>query len=252
MHDPTTLAVYDSQSPAYHRAFQVFLDHTDQKDKARAWLDRLVASLPARGTFIDAGAGNGKVTAWYIPQFQRTLAYEPNDSLRQELREHCPGIEVFGDMILAAQPPVPGDFVLCSHVFYYIDVTTWAAHLEQLASWLAPAGVLVVALQNHETDCMKMLEHFFGKRFDLAGLARQFEAAQGTRFTTTLETVPARIETADLETAYIIAEFMLNLLHISQPPTRRAVEDYVRQHFAVAGGGYRFSCNQDFLQVRRR
>ena len=58
MSSPERIAVYDSRGEAYHRAFQVFLDHTDQKAVARAWLDRLVESLPARRVFIDAGAGD--------------------------------------------------------------------------------------------------------------------------------------------------------------------------------------------------
>jgi hypothetical protein len=72
--------VYDSQSKEYHHAFQVFLDHTDQKLKAQQWLNRLVQTLPLRRVFIDAGAGNGKVTAWFTDAFNQTIALEPNES----------------------------------------------------------------------------------------------------------------------------------------------------------------------------
>ena len=75
------MSVYDSQSEQYHRAFQVFLAHTDQKQKAREWLDSLVESLPSRRFFIDAGAGNGMVTEWYIPRFDRTIGFDANPLL---------------------------------------------------------------------------------------------------------------------------------------------------------------------------
>ena len=39
------IELYSSLSGDYQRAFQVFLDHTDQKATARAWLERLVAGL---------------------------------------------------------------------------------------------------------------------------------------------------------------------------------------------------------------
>ena len=63
MTDVARVRVFDSQSVAYHEAFQVFLAHTDQKLNARHWLDGLVQGLATRRLFIDAGAGNGQVTA---------------------------------------------------------------------------------------------------------------------------------------------------------------------------------------------
>jgi hypothetical protein len=99
---------------------------------------------------------------------------------------------------------------------------------------------------------MKMLDHFLGRRFDLAELGRRFEAEKGKNYSVEIATVPARIATTDLATAYTIAEFVLNLLSMDAPPLRSDVEEYVRQKFAAPEGGFRFSCNQDFLQVRRR
>lgn len=246
------VSTYDSQSPAYHRAFEVFLTHTDQKVKARDWLKGLVHGLPSRQVFIDAGAGNGKVTAWFLEDFQRTIAIEPNPSLCDELRRTCPTAEVLPQKILDAQLSILADLVLCSHVFYYIDAADWMTHLEKLVSWLAPEGVLVVAVQNHDTDCMRMLEHFCGYRFHLSELASRFEALRGRHYRVEIATVPAQVVTADLDSAFIVAEFMLNLLPMPDPPPRRILEEYVRKHFASSAGGYRFSCDQDFLTIRSR
>ena len=91
MNDVARVRVYDSQSVASHQAFQVFLEHTDQKVNARRWLDALVQTLPVRRAFLDAGAGNGQVTAWFLEQFERTIAIEPSPSLSAELRRTCPG-----------------------------------------------------------------------------------------------------------------------------------------------------------------
>lgn len=244
--------VYNSQSEEYHRAFQVFLDNTDQKTKAQQRLNRLVEALPARRLFIDAGAGNGKVTAWFVDAFERTLAIEPNASLREDLKKTCPRAEVLAENILDAEVTAAADLVLCSHVLYYIERSQWSAHLERMVSWLSAGGVVAVVLQNHATDCMRMLEHFFARRFDLTSLAGEFEGDHGERFEVTRETVPARITAAEPAAAYTIAEFMLNLLPISAPFPRRDLEAYVEKHFARPGGNYRFSCDQDFLQLRRK
>ena len=246
-----TIAVYDSQSREYHQAFQVFLDHTDQKLKAQKVLSDLIDGLSSRRVFIDAGAGNGKVTSWFTDRFGRTIAIEPNPSLRHELEGTCPTAEIIPEQILNAEIEATGDLILCSHVFYYIDASEWMQTLARLASWLAPGGLLVLLVQNHDTDCMQMLDHFFGRRFLVASLARQFQEAQPDDYAVQIHTSPARIETPDFQSAYVIAEFMLNLLPMSHPPAQRSLEDYVRAHFERVGASFRFSCDQDFIQIRK-
>src|SRR3989449_5516083 len=145
-------------------------------------------------------------------RFGRTIAIEPNASLRSELKRACPAAEVVPERLLDAKVGAAGDLILCSHVFYYIDASEWLPNLERLVSWLSSSGVLVLVVQNHDTDCMRMLEHFFGRRFLLASFARQFQKECGDSYQVLVETVPAQIETTDFASACSIAEFMLNLL----------------------------------------
>lgn len=242
---------YDSLSEDYTRAFGVFLAHTDQKVKATAWLDREVAELPSREVFIDAGAGTGELTARLEPRFRQTIAIEPNASLRDKLQVSCPTAEILPLPITASKPRTQADFVLCSHVFYYIDRSLWAENLQSLAGWLGLNGVGVVALQNHETDCMRMLRHFTGKEFDLDVLARKFADDMHGTFDTRITTVEAHIQTNDFASAYTIAEFMLNLVPLQRLPQRKELEEYVHSRF-FNDGRYRFSCHQDFLRIQRK
>jgi trans-aconitate methyltransferase len=239
---------YDSLSRDYQQAFRLFLDHTDQKTRARRWLDAMVEALPARRSFIDAGAGTGSVTAWLADRFDRTVALEPNPSLREELRRACPGIEILPDTIMDAKPPEQADLVLCSHVLYYIDPAEWPEHLEKMASWVGAQGELVVVLQSPDTDCMDMLAHFHHRRFDLGGAAAQLQKQSIGCYRVEIEHVPAHVRTSDRESAVSIAEFMLNLLPIPEPPPRQELEDYVTARF-TSGDGFRFSCHQDFLRI---
>jgi trans-aconitate methyltransferase len=240
--------VYDSSSDEYRQAFREFLAHTDQKVRARQWLERMVGSLSSRRTFIDAGAGTGTVTAWLADRFERTLALEPNASLCQELRQACPEAEVRQEAIMDVTPVERADLVLCSHVLYYIQPQAWQAHLAAMASWLSPRGELVIVLQSSDTDCMDMLAHFHRQRFDLRLAGEEFEKEHAGRYRTELENVPAAVTTADLASTMAIAEFMLNLLPMPDPPTRTALEEYVVDRFAH-DGAYRFSCDQDFLRI---
>jgi hypothetical protein len=244
--------VFDSQSSAYERAFEVFLQHTDQKRNARRWLQRFVETLPTKQTLIDAGAGKGELTNWLAPWFQRTIAIEPNLFLLEELRRTISAAEVIATPILEARPPAPGDLVLCSHIFYYIDRSQWLAHLERLTSWMVPTGATLVVLQDRDTDCMGMMEHFLGWRYDLSEFTEVFQAKYGTRYRIALSRDEAFVETRDLEFAFVIAEFMLNLVPLKAPPRKADVVQYIEDHFSTQPNGYRFSCHQDFLQIRSR
>ncbi|WP_020562104.1 class I SAM-dependent methyltransferase [Methylosarcina fibrata] len=252
MNTPQPINVYGSQSSEYYHAFQTFLNHTDQKAKAHQWLNGFVETLPSRQVFIDVGAGNGLVTSWFTDAFDQTIALEPNDSLRAELKNNCPLAEVFSEGIMEAAIADSGDFVLCSHVLYYLDSSDWMPTLEKLASMLSSDGILIVVLQHHDTQCMRMMRHFLERSFDLPALARAFRDKQGDRYEVAIETVPAHVNTTDFNSAYTIAEFMLNLLPMDHPPARRDLEDYVRNYFICADLGFRFSCDQDFLQIRPR
>jgi hypothetical protein len=249
---PEPIRVFDSQGEDYKRAFQVFLDHTDQKRNAKRLLQRLVDDLPARKVFIDAGAGNGEVTRAFAGAFDRTIAIEPNTYLLTQLQRAIPQADAIGTPILATNPKAQGDFVLCSHTLYYVPAEEWLAHLERLVSWMSPTGVTVVVLQNRGTACMTMLEHFFGHRFDLGALADAFRAKHGDRYDVTTTLDPAHVETSEPDAAYTVAEFMLNLLPISQPPARRDLEAYIATNFATSDRTHRLSVHQDFLQIRAR
>ncbi len=243
--------VFDSSGEPYRIAFNTFLAHTDQKANAMVWLEREIESLPRRDVFIDAGAGNGKLTRVLQDRFPSRIAIEPNDSLRQDLAAACPDATVIGETISRAVPGAEADFILCSHVFYYIPKSEWDATIERLASWLRPGGVLAVAIQDHQTDCMRMLHHFTGEQFDLTTVAESFAKRQAG-FDVRRDLVKAHIETTDLATACEIAVFMLNLIPLASPPSRGAVEEYVAGHFAREAGGFRFSCHQGFLRIQRR
>lgn len=246
------IRIFDSQGEAYKQAFQIFLQHTDQKRNAKRWLQGVVERLPAHRVFIDAGAGNGEVTQSFTEAFTRTIAIEPNVHLRTQLQQTLPTVEVIDLPILAAQPSAPGDLVLCSQTFYYIPAEEWPAHLERLVSWMSPTGVTIVVLQNRETGCMDMVHHFFGRRFELCQAADALRAKHPDQYDVTITLDPAHVDTPDLNKACAVAEFMLNLVEITDAPTRHDVEIYVQTHFATQDGRYRIPVHQDFLMISRR
>jgi hypothetical protein len=245
------IKVFDSSGEAYKRSFQVFLENTDQKARARRWLENFLTVLPRKRVLIDAGAGSGEVTAWLSPFFEKTIAIEPNPFLLKKLVALLPDADAVCKPILDAVPSTKADLVLCSHTFYYLASSTWMDHLERLLTWIEPTGSVIIVVQHHDTDCMRMLEHFCGLRFNLSTLADRVKAKHGNRYNMDLIRDDAYVETVDFNATFTIAEFMLNLLPLESPPTRAAVESYIRSHFLPVQNGYRFSCHQDFLHIRQ-
>lgn len=243
---------FDSATPEYTQAFHTFLAHTDQKDNALEWLRSEVGKLGRLETAIDVGAGTGKLTAWLADRFATVIGVEPNPSLAAEFRSTCPTATLIPTPILAVDPPRLADFVLCSHVFYYFPRTEWEATLRHLLRLLAPGGVLAVAIQNPDSDCMRMVHHFIGGRLDLRELVAAAESAPGGPYEVRVDTVAAHIRADDLPTASAVAEFILNVMPMPHPPLWADLEQYVARHFSRPGGGYQYSCDQDFLRVARR
>lgn len=250
MTDQERIRIFDSHGLDYKRAFQLFLDHTDQKRNAKRWLQQVVDGLPTHQVFIDAGAGNGEVTKAFAGSFKQTVAIEPNAYLLNQLRQALPAVEAIGQPIMEAEPAASGDLVLCSHTLYYIPAEEWLAHIERLVSWMAPTGVTILVLQYRESGCMNMVHHFFGHRFELRQTVEAFRAKHGGRYEVVTTLDPAHVETPDLATTYAVAEFMLNLLEITTPPTKRDVEEYLQQHFATPNGGFTIPVHQDFVEIR--
>ncbi|GAA3000133.1 class I SAM-dependent methyltransferase [Actinokineospora diospyrosa] len=222
----------DALSDQYESPFATFLAHTDQKRKANRYLEQVADGLARRAVFVDAGAGTGDTTAHLAERFERVVAIEPNPALRAQLAGRVPGAEIIDVPILAAEPGAGADLVFCGHVLYYVHPDLWAEHLAALASWTAPGGQCVVAMQNPGSDCMVMLREFGGPRFDLTRVV----AAE-------THTVPSFVQVPDLDTAVEVAAFILGLAPL--PVTRDLVEDYIEQRFRAAGS-YVFSCTQDF------
>lgn len=252
MKHTNTIKSFHSQSEDYDEIFKFYTAHTDEKPKSIAWLQEVVKQLPLKRLFIDAGAGNGILTQALTPYFAHTTAIEPNPELRKQLQENCPGISIQPHFIMEADiPSAQADFILCSHVLYYVEQTQWLAHIEKLATWLAPEGVLVLMLQHYASDCMQMHTHFFQRTFNLAAVTQAFKEQQREKYQVEIEIMPVDVITPDLASAYRIAEFMLNGIPVANLPTRNEVESYIQQHFQPQAQGYRFSTDHTLVQIHQ-
>ena len=247
------ILVLDPQSTSYVEYFDFMVSRGTEKKNAIEKLAQLVQQLPARRLFVDAGAGLGTIVSVLKDEFSHAIAVEPAPFMADQIRAKCPELEIRRTTILEAGiPAAAADLVVCAHVFYYIDHNEWPLHLEKLVSWLAPQGVLVIFLAHPDTQCMKIYEDFHHLRVDIRTLAQTAQEMCGEEYEVLTEIIPAQYKTASFAEMYRIAEFMATPPPGPDVPTRRAMEEYVRQHFTCAEHGYCLSCDNVMIQIRRR
>ena len=251
------ISVYDSATKEYQESFDVFLKNTNQKIVAKKKLDQLIEDLPQKNLLIDVGAGNGEITARYSNEnsplkFDRTIALEPNLNLCEQLKITCPTATIISQSVDEAQINEKADCIVCSHVFYYIPKDLWLVTLEKMTSWLNEDGILVLILQNYQTDCMKMIYKFLGKYYNLSALKDRFLKIHNQDFQGRIESIPATVTVDDFPPAYTICEFMLNCFTIPKPPPlRKDIETYIKNNFQIKQT-YVLSCHQDILIIKKK
>ncbi|TWT32882.1 class I SAM-dependent methyltransferase [Blastopirellula retiformator] len=242
-----------SDTDDYRVAFETFLANTDQKVNARAWMDAEIQKLDDTDLLVDAGAGNGELTKYLVERFGSVVAIEPNPFLLDQLKADYPDVLTVADGILAAKvPPQSASLAICSHVFYYIPPDQWQVNLEKIASWLKPGAKAWIILQSGDTDCMAMRAHFGEQTFSLEPVREEFVKEQGDAYDAVMHSIDAHITTKNLKDAYVIAEFMMNMLPLESPPDAVDLEAYVEQYFAESPTSYRFSCTQNVLELTRK
>ncbi|MYS81333.1 class I SAM-dependent methyltransferase [Embleya scabrispora] len=255
--DPSDpIRILDVAGDDYRRVFELFLAGSNEKAVTHAHLSALVEQLPRRSVFLDIGAGSGTTTRHVGNYFEHTIAIEPGSYMRDALRRACPDARVLPDPVETADPGTLADFALCSHMLYYLPQSQWLPTVRRFLGWVRPGGELVLALQNPNNECMRLVRHFFGIRFDLAATANALRAGHEDLVEScTVETLPVRFHADNLADTLTVAEFMANvpnLAELESRPTHEDLERYVLTHFADPdGAGFSIGHDHDIVRIRR-
>ncbi len=251
--DRERLRCYASDSREYRNAFRSFLSRTDQKKTLVRALARHIARLPQRRVFLDVGAGNGILTHVLAPSFERTFAIEPNPFFQTDLSTSPLRLTVLPHPVLSCQELPIADLILCSHVLHYVDPSKWLEIAEKLLGRLSTSGLLAIVLQKRGSACMNLLDRFAGKRPFLDDLLVQLRDRHAHGIELRLETVPSVIQAGSLEETLGLTEFLLNVAHVREMPSKASVIDYIAENLVPCPEkGYSLSCDQDLLLIRRQ
>ena len=251
--------IFGSDSIDYGKEFfPLFLRSTNQKERAKRQLARLLPPVPASpgarlGRAVDVGAGDGVMMPDLTARYMKVAAIEPNAVLADKLAASHPGVELRRTNILDTEFKEGFDLVFVSHVWYYVPKKDWRANMTRCASWVRPGGTMISVLQNTHSAYQRLIRELLDPGFAYDSQPFFWKIAEARpELEVTITCDDAYVATPDLLDLTRIAVFMLNLVPAAllaqvRLPTWGQLRDWCAANYpADERGVHRMSCRQDF------
>ena len=133
----------------YKRQLALFVQCSTEKGIELVKIGETMAGLPHRRYFLDIGAGGGDLTIPISQSFGETTVVEPNEKQSSFLKRRCPHFNIYNDFWKSVDlGSTRYDFILCSHVLYYIEEGHWLTTIEKMYAHLEDKGRIAVVLQS--------------------------------------------------------------------------------------------------------
>jgi len=145
----------------YRRQLALFSQSSTEKGIELVRIGEIIARLDRRGSFLDIGAGGGHLTIPVSTSFDATTVVEPNAKQAAYLRRRCPQFRIINDawdnVALGSER---FDFILCSHVLYYIAEGKWLDTIAKMYTHLDDRGCLAIVIQSPIGEVAEFFNYF--------------------------------------------------------------------------------------------
>ena len=146
---PRNGAVEMEEDAEYQRQLAIFVHCSTEKGIELVKIGETIAGITHRRRFLDIGAGGGDLTIPISQSFDETTVVEPNEKQSSFLRRRCPHFEVYNNFWKSVDLGSKRyDFILCSHVLYYIEEGHWLTTIEKMYTRLEDKGRIAIVLQS--------------------------------------------------------------------------------------------------------
>jgi SAM-dependent methyltransferase len=231
----------------YRKQLELFIRCSTDKRIELVRIGEVIADLRHRRRFLDVGAGSGDLTIPLAQTFRETSIVEPNTAQIEFLRRRYPDFKLHNTTWSEAD--LGGerfDFILCSHVLYYLDTADWMPSIDKMRAHLEADGRLAIVLQSPIGELADFYNRFAHFDVDILGLWRQLIHSFGDRAVDVRYFIN-EIWTDNLDDMVEIGLFLLIDRNF------RARCDEIRDYFARHhrhGDGYRLKQDEVLLVVR--
>lgn len=122
----------------------------------------IISSLQSKNNFLDIGSGFGNLTLLLSKQFSETTIIEPNKVYFDEVMKSgkIKGFNKSWEEVILNDG---FDFILASHIFYYLDKKEWVNQINRMLDKVCPNGKLIIVLQSEKSKLYKIPNKFSEK-----------------------------------------------------------------------------------------
>lgn len=245
---PNKTPVEMEEDAEYQRQLSLFVRCSTEKGIELVKIGEIIGGLTKRRYFLDIGAGGGDLTIPISQSFEETTVVEPNEKQASFLKRRCPNFKIYNDfwekVDLGSQRY---DFILCSHVLYYIEEGHWMTTIEKMYVHLEEGGRIALVLQSPIGEVANFFNQFTHYDVNILELWRDLIKRYGD------EAIEVRyfmneIWTERLEDMVTIGLFLLI--------DRKFIEyeEKIRQYFEShhkTPGGYRIKQDEILLVIKK-
>lgn len=232
----------------YQRQLDLFVRSSTEKSIELIKVGEIISELSSRRSFLDIGAGGGDLTIPISQSFSETTIVEPNEKQVNFFKRRCPQFYVIDDLWSDVDLGVKlFDFILCSHVLYYIREDEWINAIDKMCFHLAEGGRIGIVLQSPIGEVARFFNQFTHYDVNVLELWRMLVKKYGD------DTIDARyflneIWVDNLNDMVTIGLFLLI--------DRKFVEykERIRRYFEKnhkVGGGYRLVQDEILLVIKK-
>jgi adenine deaminase len=245
---PEDKAVEMEEDAEYKRQLTVFVRASTEKGIELVKIGEIVAGIRERRSFLDIGAGGGDLTIPVSQSFSETTVVEPNERQASYFRRRCPHFKVYNESWeRIALGKKRFDFILCSHVLYYIEEGRWLNTMEKMYSHLEKGGRMAIVLQSPIGQVADFFKQFTGYEVNVLDLWRDLVLKYGE------EAVDVRYFTNEIWTDNLDDMVAIGLFLLLDRRFLKQKEDIKRYFEAnhMADGGYKILQDDILLSVKK-
>lgn len=244
----TGTAAEMEEEAEYKRQLDLFARSSTEKGIELLKIGEIIAGLKKREKFLDIGAGGGDLTIPVSQSFGETTIVEPNEKQAAMFQKRFPGLKIYNDLWEKVDLGTQRfDFILCSHVLYYIEKGKWLSTIEKTYRRLEDGGAIAIVLQSPVGEVARFFNHFTRYDVDILELWGQLIQCYGEKAVEVRYFIN-EIWTENLADMLDIALFLL--LDRKYREKADEIKDYLETHHK-AENGYRILQDDILLTVRK-
>lgn len=232
----------------YQQQLNLFIRSSTEKGIELVKIGEIMAGLSKKRYFLDIGAGSGDLTIPISQSFEETTIVEPNAKQAGYLKRRCSHFIIYNDSWESVNLDLKRyDFILCSHVLYYIKEDQWLSTIKKMYTHLEDGGRIAIVLQSPMGEVASFFNHFSSYDVNILELWRDLIREYGD------EVIEVRyfmneIYTDNLEDMVSIGFFLL--LDRKYKERREDISNYFETHHKK-DEGYHIKQDEILLIVKK-